>query len=160
MDDIIQNIIRLQDNIPVQLNEFIHMYTPLPCTLSIRDPHTRTVWRRVLSRILESSKYPEQMHVVLAHLKRQMWTEEHAVVDDDCVVPICDPIRLKQMYEMDNETYGNRLHYLKLMSKLVKHDEYIQATMMMEGILDVFPTGGRNTETMADLIQLATASMV
>ena len=160
MDHLIDDVYStcsLQETIPTSLGEFLHVYTPLPCPVFLTMcpcHHVYSVWHEIVAVLLDPIHHPDRHTKQLQMLRMQLDATTVPMSIEDGVQPICDPDRTRYLYELIDGSYIHRYHLQKLLRRTEDKVAIEQTTYMTEAILDNFPPGGLETESIQDLMTL------
>jgi hypothetical protein len=153
----------LLETLPVSLSGFIHICTPLPCPMFLTTcPSHRvyTVWYDTVAILLDPKQHPSRHTRQLHLLRLQLDATVVPLSVEDGVQPICDPDRTRFLSELIDGTYIHRQHLQHLLRHAEDTVAIEQTTYMTEAILDQFPPGGLETESIQDLVTLYLYSSV
>jgi hypothetical protein len=147
----------LRETLPTSLGGFLHICTPLPCPVFLTMcpcPRVYTAWHDIVAVLLDPSHHPPRHTKQLNMLRMQLNATTVPLSIEDGVQQICDPDRTRYLSELINGSYVHRNHIQKLLHQAEDKLAIEQTMYMTEAILDHFPPGGLETESIQDLVTL------
>jgi hypothetical protein len=111
---------KLDSIISLSLDSFLEDYTPLPTSIFLsycRDSVMKLFWMQIVSTLCDYRHYPVKHRPLFDSFILELQNHTTTERGVQMVYEICDPERDRTLYDLQTDTYENRLHISKLLAK-------------------------------------------